>query len=308
MSLCCKAILAMALVGSGTLPAAELTGTEIDQLAARVMARFQVPGMAIGIIKDGQVAHTRGYGVRELGDPARIDQDTLFKIASNTKAMTTAALAILVEEGKIAWNDRVIDHLPDFRLHDPWVTREFTVIDLLTHRSGLGLGAGDLMLWPEPNSFTRKDIILGLRYFKPASSFRTEYAYDNLLYIVAGELIPAVSGMSWEAFVAQRLIAALGKGRCFAGRIPADEMNNLAAAHGVVEGRLQVIERSRIVADTVVYAAAGGVRCSLGAMLGWVRTQLNRGAHRIRGGFVEGGAKRNDVESGHHAAGIGRGS
>ncbi|MCH7503770.1 MAG: beta-lactamase family protein [Proteobacteria bacterium] len=123
-----------------------LTSSEIDAVAAKAMQQFSVPGVVIGVIKDGTIVHTSGYGVLEIGMPEAVDDKTLFKIASNTKAMTTAALAMLVDEGKLDWDDKVVAHIPGFRPHDDWVTQEFTVTDLLTHRSGLGLGAGDLML------------------------------------------------------------------------------------------------------------------------------------------------------------------
>ncbi|MEO1245447.1 MAG: serine hydrolase [Pseudomonadota bacterium] len=251
--------------------------TAIDATVERAMQAFSVPGVAVGVIKDGRILHAKGYGIRELGEPERIDGQTLFRVASNSKAMTTAALAMLVDQELLAWDDKIVNHIPDFRLHDPWITREFNVVDLLTHRSGLGLGAGDLMLWPRPNSFTREDIIHGLRYFEAQSGFRTEYAYDNTLYIVAGELIPAVSGTSWEDYVDSALLGPLGLERCFAGDIPAGEMTNLAAPHALVEGELSIVERNRISAETSVSAAAGGVRCSLDDMLVWMSLQLNRG-------------------------------
>ena len=252
----------------------------IDRTVETAMQAFSVPGVAVGVVKDGQVIHARGYGIRELGRPEPIDGKTLFRVASNSKAMTTAALAMLVDDGKLAWDDKVIGHIPAFGLHDEWITREFNVVDLLTHRSGLGLGAGDLMLWPKPNAFTRDDVIQGLRFFEPASDFRTEYAYDNTLYIVAGELIPAVTGQSWEDFVDQRLLGALGLERCFAGDIPSDEMRNLAAPHSLVEGELTIVDRNRIDAGTSMSAAAGGVRCSLDDMLTWIGLQLARGTDR----------------------------
>jgi len=246
-------------------------------LAARAMAEFQVPGMAIGIVKSGEVLLSRGYGVREIGKPEPVDTKTLFKIASNSKAFTTAALAVLVDDGAIAWDGLVIDYLPQFRMHDPWVTAGFTVTDLLTHRSGLKPFMGDMMLWPEPNAFTAEDIIHALRYFKPVSGFRSRYAYDNLLYIVAGQIFPPVSGQTWGEFVERRLMRPAGMQRCFADRIPKKEMRNLAAPHGVIEGQLQVIERSRIPAQPPVSAPAGGVVCSVGDMLTWVRIQLGHG-------------------------------
>jgi CubicO group peptidase (beta-lactamase class C family) len=255
-----------------------LTSSEIDKLTVSAMQEFQVPGAVVGIVMDGKVVHAAGYGVRELGQTGSVDTQTLFRIASMTKAMTTAALAMLVDEGKLGWDDKVVDHIPGFQMYDPWLTKEFTVTDLITHRSGLRPYAGDLMLWPRPNNFSREDIIHGLRYFKPVSDFRTQYDYDNLLYVVSGELIPAVTGDEWEEFVDQQIFARLDTDRCFAGSIPGHEMRNLAAPHATVEGELQVIERNRISDRSSVDAAAGGVRCSLDDMLKWMQVQLDRGA------------------------------
>jgi CubicO group peptidase (beta-lactamase class C family) len=270
-------LLLMVLLPGGHADAKEFSKRSIDSTAERVMAHYSVPGMAVGLIMDGKVVHASGYGVLEAGKRERVDQRSLFKIASNSKAITTAALALLVDDGLLDWNDKVIDHLPEFQLYDPWVTREFTVVDLLTHRSGLAPFAGDMMLWPEPNAFSRADIVHNLRYLQPVSGFRSEYAYDNLLYVVAGELLAAVAGQSWESFVDERIFSAMGAGRCFAGEIPVGEMNNLAAPHGDFEGRVQIIERSRISAMPNTSAAAGGIRCSLEDMLKWASVQLYEG-------------------------------
>ena len=256
----------------------QLSPAEIDSLVQRAMQEFSVPGAAVGVIKDGVVVHARGYGVAELGLDEAVDADTLFRIASTSKAFTAASLAMLVDEGRLDWEDKVVEHIPEFALYDPWVTQEFTVTDLLTHRSGLEPYAGDLMLWPKPNDFTRSDIIAGLRYFKGERGFRAEYAYDNLLYIVAGELVPSVTGIEWQDFVDERILGPLGARRCFAGRIPATGMHNVAAPHLLVDGQLQVVERNRARADVDVAAAAGGLRCSLGDLLQWTRLQLARGA------------------------------
>ncbi len=271
--------LLIATLAGGCASSPQLSPKEIDELVVTVMQEFSVPGVAVGVIKDGVIVHAKGYGVRELGLAEPVDTQTLFRVASTSKAFTAASLAMLVDEGKLGWDDKVVDHIPDFALYDPWVTKEFTVVDLLTHRSGLVGGAGDLMLWPKPNLFTRDDIIRGLRYFKPESAFRTEYAYDNLLYIVAGELVPAVTGIAWEDFVDERILGRLGAERCFAGRIPGTELQNLAAPHAIIEGTLQVVDRNRASPNVDVAAAAGGVRCSLEDMLKWARLQLARGKH-----------------------------
>ena len=164
------------------------------------MTTFEVPGVSLAVVKDGKVVVAKGYGVRKLGEPTPVDAQTLFGIASNTKVFTATALGLLVEEGKLRWDDRVIDHLPWFQMSDPYVTRELTVRDLLVHRSGLGLGAGDLLWWPS-SSYNRKEIARRIRYLPLSTSFRSAYAYDNVLYLVAGEVIEAISGQSWEDFV-----------------------------------------------------------------------------------------------------------
>ena len=142
-----------------------------------------------------------------------VDAYTLFGIASNSKAFTTAALGILVDEGKLSWDDKVRDYIPEFTLYDPYVTEAFTIRDLLTHRSGLGLGAGDLMLFPDSSDFTLKDILYNLRFLRPVSGFRAAYAYDNNLYIVAGEVIARASGQSWDDFVTDHILKPLGMTR-----------------------------------------------------------------------------------------------
>ena len=192
---------------------------------------------------------------REIGKPEKVDTATLFKIASNSKAFTTAALAVLVDDGLISWDGLVIDYIPEFRMKDPWVTASFTVRDLLTHRSGLPAFVGDMMLWPEPNAFTAADIIYALRFFEAASSFRTRYAYDNLLYIVAGEIIARVSGKTWGEFVESRVMRPAGMQHCFADSIPKNKMRNLAVPHGVIEGHFSVIDRSRIRSQPPVSAS-----------------------------------------------------
>src|SRR6476619_5522477 len=152
------------------------------------MQTFTVPGLSVAIVKDGKVVLAKGYGIRRMGDPTPVDARTRFGIASNTKLFTATALALLVEEGKIEWDKPVTSYLPDFAMSDPYVTHEMTVRDLLVHRSGLGLGAGDLLWWP-PSTYNRKEIARRIRYIPLATSFRSAYAYDNVLYLVAGELI-----------------------------------------------------------------------------------------------------------------------
>ena len=244
----------------------------IDATVTRAMKAFQVPGMAVGIIKDGKLIYAKGYGVRELGKPGQVDADTLFQIGSNTKAFTTAALALLVDEGKLHWDDKVIDHLPQFRMYDPYVTREFTIRDLLTHRSGLGLGAGDLMFFPATD-FSREEIIHGLRYLKPVSGFRSKFAYDNLLYMVAGQIIPAVTGKSWEDFITQRILEPLQMRPCAANYGRISDRSDVAAPHVVIKGELQAVP----VLNMDAVGPAGTINCSINGMAKWLETQLAAG-------------------------------
>jgi CubicO group peptidase (beta-lactamase class C family) len=188
---------------------AQAPAFDLEADVLRSMKAFDVPGMAIAIVKDGKVVAARGFGVRKLGDPAPVDAKTLFEVASNSKAFTAVALAMLVDEGKLAWDDPVTKHLPDFQMYDAYVTHEMTVRDLLTHRSGLGLGAGDLLWWPT-TTFTSDEIIEKLRYIRPATSFRNSYAYDNLLYIAAGKIVASKSGKSWGETVHERILAPVG--------------------------------------------------------------------------------------------------
>jgi CubicO group peptidase (beta-lactamase class C family) len=252
--------------------ATPISPEQIDSTVASAMKAFQVPGVAVGIVKDGKLIFAKGYGAREVGKPGRIDADTLFQIGSNTKAFTAAALAILVDEGKLHWDDKVIDHLPQFRLYDPYVTREFTIRDLLTHRSGLGLGAGDLMFFPATD-MTRGEIIHGLRYLKPATSFRSTYAYDNLLYMVAGQIIPSVTGQSWEDFLTDRILGPLHMAPCAASYGRITDRSNLAAPHVVSNGEIKAVA----VQNMDAIGPAGTINCSIRGMSQWLMTQLAAG-------------------------------
>lgn len=244
----------------------------LDDYVAGVLKTFDVPGVAVAIVKDGAVVLTKGYGVRRLGDPAPVDSHTLFGIASNTKLFTATALGLLVEEGKIEWDAPVTRYLPAFALSNPYVTHEITVRDLLVHRSGLGLGAGDLLWWP-PSSYTRPEIVSRLRHIPLATSFRGAYAYDNVLYIVAGELIEAVSGQRWEDFVSARILARVGMTGSNTHHSAAAKPGNVAAPHAPVEGRVRPI--APFTSDAT--NAAGGINTSAEEIAKWLLVQLSGG-------------------------------
>jgi CubicO group peptidase (beta-lactamase class C family) len=251
---------------------AQAQPTGLDDLVTAVMEAFEVPGIGLAIVKDGKVVVARGYGTRRLGESAPVDGKTLFGIASNTKVFTATALGLLVEEGKLDWDRPVIDYLPWFRMSDPYVTRELTVRDLLVHRSGLGLGAGDLLWWP-PSTYTRGEIARRLRHIPLAASFRSAYAYDNVLYIVAGEVIEAVSGESWEDFVVKRILAKAGMSGTNVLHSSATSGGNVATTHARVEGRVRPV--APFASD--ITNPAGGINSSAEDMAKWMNVLLAGG-------------------------------
>jgi CubicO group peptidase (beta-lactamase class C family) len=246
-----------------------------DVIFDEVFDHYQLPGLALGIVQDGKVIYRRTAGETIAGSQRRVTPDTLFKIASNSKAMTTALLARLVDQGKLRWDDPVVRHLPQFKMSDAWITREMQVRDLLIHNSGLREGAGDLMLWPEPNAFTRADIIAGLAHLKPAASFRSQYAYDNLLYVVAGEVAAAAGGAPYEELVRRELFEPLAMKRCQAGAFDRDRIGDVAQPHTRKEGANVLVRADEATIPTTTSAAAGGIRCSLNDMLTWIQLWLD---------------------------------
>jgi CubicO group peptidase (beta-lactamase class C family) len=245
---------------------------DLDAAAARVMAAFEVPGISLAIVKDGRVVVAKGYGVRKQGEATPVDSQTLFGVASNTKVFTATALGLLAEEGKISWEASVIEYLPWFRMWDPYVTRELTVRDLLVHRSGLGLGAGDLLWWP-PSTYSRKEIARRLRFIKPATSFRSAYAYDNVLYLIAGEVIETVSGLTWEEFVAQRILKKLGMMTSEVRYSATSNNGNVAGTHAKVDGILRLVNPM----DSDNTNPAGGINSNAEDMAKWMIVLLSGG-------------------------------
>jgi CubicO group peptidase (beta-lactamase class C family) len=239
------------------------------------------PGMAIAIVENGKVVLAKGYGLRKLGAPQKIDADTIFTIGSTAKAMTATALAILVDAGKLGWDDKVIDHLPGFEMYDSWVTREMTVRDLLTHRSGLGLGAGDLLYIPR-GSYSRAEIVRRLRYVKPATSFRSGYAYDNVLYIVAGQLIEAVSGQRWEDYLRDHVFKPAGMTHAEDDYARFFTVANRSQGHARYGGAVRGTGEMRMLdeRDHLPQASgpAGLVAASANDMARWLQIQLAQGA------------------------------
>ncbi len=249
---------------------------DTDAYVDRAMRTFGVPGLSLAIVQDGRIAWAKGYGVRQIGTANPVDAHTAFPIGSESKAITSAALAILVDRKKLKWSDLVKDRLPGFQMYDPYATAHMTVRDLLTHRSGLGLGEGDLMLFPDTNR-SRADIVHALRYLKPVTGFREVYAYDNILYIVAGALVETVSGQSWEDFVAQNILKPVGMNDAHTNydRTAANEVSLHARTDGLFEGVGHQSVLTRVPAHAL--APAGGINASATDLARWMNVQLARG-------------------------------
>jgi CubicO group peptidase (beta-lactamase class C family) len=275
------AVISLVLAVASTLSAQSGSGLppDLDAYVSSSMKTFNVPGIAVAIVKDRKILLAKGYGVRKLGDPTPVDEFTMFGIGSNTKAFTSAALATLVDEGKLSWDDLVYQRLPGFVMYDPYVSHEMTIRDLLTHRSGMGLGEGDLLFWPHTR-YSRAEVIYRLRFMKPKSSFRSHYAYDNLLYMTAGQIIPAVTGTTWDDYVRQHIFAPLGLNHSNLSTTAYRSGDDYAFPHSRVDGKLQVIPFE----DLDNAGPAGAINSSAADMAKWVQLQLNRGKYVEREG------------------------
>jgi CubicO group peptidase (beta-lactamase class C family) len=268
-------VLLLSVLALAPVANAQITSAKIDQLVESAMMKFKVAGVAVGVVKDGKIIHNKGYGVKSIETREKVNQHTLFAIASNSKAFTATALSILVEDGKLSWQDKVKDHIPEFRMYNYYVTENFNIQDLLTHRSGLGLGVGDLMFFPDGNNFTVKDVLSGFQHFEPRSAFRTKYDYDNLLYIVAGEVVARVSGMSWDEFVEKRIMRPLSMNNTYSTFSLIKDKSNLALPHTTEAGVLRTINSF----EDAKSGAAGGIYSNVDDLTKWMLVQLNKGRY-----------------------------
>ncbi|HWT11366.1 MAG TPA: serine hydrolase [Allosphingosinicella sp.] len=240
----------------------------LQAYVANAMAEAEMPGLAVAVVHGDDPAIAQGFGLRRLGEPGRVDADTVFNIASLTKSFTAAAAAILVDEGRLGWNDPVHRWLPQVRFSDPWLTEQISLADLLSHRTGLQPANTMFRL----THIDRAEILRRVRYLEPASPFRTEQVYNNVLYTVAGEVTAAAAGTSWEALIRDRLLEPLGMAQTGFGPGTAPA-GNVAAPHAVIGG-LHVPIRP---ASYVSIAPAGGLNSTARDMTRWLRFQLGGG-------------------------------
>ena len=246
---------------------------KIRHTATQSLEAFNIPGLAVVAVKDGNVVLAEGFGVRDIESQQPVNATTLFGIASHTKALTAAAMATLVEQNKLAWDDKVVEHLPRFKLSDPYITRELTIRDLLSHRSGLGLGAGDLMIWPNTDKSTA-EVMAGLAKVPVEHGFRERFDYNNLMFVTAGEVITQVSGMPYHQYVEQTLFEPMQMDESTIGFSRIDAGNDNVAVGTIEMGG----ELHRFPLDFLEdFSAAGATAASVDDMSRWLLTLLNEG-------------------------------
>ncbi|MEK7266729.1 MAG: serine hydrolase [Pseudomonadota bacterium] len=256
--------------------AADLSPEQIDGYAKQTISAFHLTGLSLTVVSRESILFQKSYGLRDVNGKTPVDTDTTFPFGSIGKAFTTAALAMLVDEGKMAWNDPVKKYIPEFEMSDPYITAEFSVKDLVTHRSGLPLGAGDLLVFPDADPGV-KDILAAMKHIPPATSFRSEFAYDNQLYVIAGEVLSRIDQKPWADAIASRLFKPLGMKSCDAKPTRAARAKNTVTQHTRAPGDVAAtpLDPRYILADAT--APAGGISCSIADLSKWAQFWL-RGA------------------------------
>lgn len=249
---------------------------DFDQYVAHVLKTFEVPGVSIAVVQNGKVILAKGYGVKKMGSSEAIDEHSLFAIASNTKLFTATALCMLAEEGKLKLDDPVVDHLPYFRMSDPWITSEITIRDILVHNSGIPAYGGDVLIFP-PSSYSRKELIEKVELLPIVRGFRSSYAYDNILYLVAGEIVKQVSGMEWEEYIRTRIFQPAGMNESVAQFSKLKSATNVSGAHTRVHGKVEPVELAFEQAIGDAGDPAGGIGSNAVDMAKWLLTQLDSG-------------------------------
>ncbi|SFI58285.1 CubicO group peptidase, beta-lactamase class C family [Kaistella treverensis] len=252
---------------------AQVEEKKLDELIQNTLKTFDVPGISVGVVKDGKVIYSKGFGVRSLTSKQKMTDETLVGIASNSKGFTATALALLADEGKLNFDDKVTKYIPEFQMYDPYVTQNVTIKDLITHRAGLGLGQGDLMFFPEGGNLSVNDIIHNVRYLKPENPFRTTLDYNNIMFIVAGEVIHRVSGLSWAEFIEQRILKPVGMTSSFGSynRAKAANVSNIIEAHAPVDGKAVAVPHDW----NETANAAGGIISNVKDMTTWAEFLMN---------------------------------
>jgi CubicO group peptidase (beta-lactamase class C family) len=271
MSKTAAVVIALVLVVAPVAAAQGPDLAKLDAQFAKALADWNVPGMSIAIVKDGKVVLAKGYGVREMGKPDAVNEDTLFAIASNTKAFTSTLVAMLVDDRKLAWDDRVQQYLPWFQLYDAYVSQDIRVRDLLSHRSGLGTFSGDLLWYG--TSYNREEVIRRARFLKQASPFRSRYGYQNIMFVAAGEVAAAAGGQSWDALVKARIFDRIGMTRTITAFADVKKATNIATPHASAFSALKPFSWY----SWDACGPAASIVSSANDMAKWVTLHLNGG-------------------------------
>ena len=305
---------ALFIVGMATGQQPDLK--KLDAYLSKTLSDWGTPGMSVGIVKDGNIIFSKGYGVLETGKTGTPDGNTLFAIASNTKAFTSAMIAMLVQERKLNWDDKVKKYLPYFELYDPWVSNEMTIRDLLCHRSGLGTFSGDV-IWYK-SDLTSEEIVKRIKYLPKQFDFRAGYGYSNVMFITAGEVIRQVTGKSWGENVQRRILDPLGMDRTVYSLKKLGEKGNYATPHALEEGKNLPIPWT----NWEEVAALGGIISSANDICKWMIFNLNDGINgkdtlltsfsrntlwRVHNGYMVDHTKKNDFNTHFNGYGLGWG-
>lgn len=244
-----------------------------ETFAKKTLHDWEAPGAAVAVVKDDKIVYAGGFGVKEIGHTNPVGARTIFGVASNTKSFTATAVAILVDEGKLNWDDKVIKHLPDFKLADEYATREITIRDLLAHRSGLPAYGGDILWWG--GDYTRREIVERVRFVKPKTSFRAAYTYQNIPFIAAGQIIEKVSGRSWDEFVRERILKPLRMNET------TTSIREIGARADKATPHFRELETGKTFPiawrNLDNGAAAAGINSNVLDMANWLRLQINEG-------------------------------
>lgn len=267
---------------------AQVPEKQLDELVKNTLKTFDVPGISVGIVKDGKIIYTKGFGVRSMKTNLPMDPNTLVGIASNSKGFTVTALAMLADEGKLNWTDPVSKFIPEFKMYDAYASQQVEIQDLITHRAGLGLGQGDLMFFPEGGTLSIEDIVHNVRDLKPHSSFRTKLDYNNVMFIIAGEVIRRITGLQWADFIQQRILTPVGMNSSYPSYQRAINIADKIDAHAPVDGKVEAVPHDW----NETANAAGGIMSNIPDMLKWAQFLMN--------GFVTQDGKRLVSEKNAH--------
>jgi CubicO group peptidase (beta-lactamase class C family) len=255
----------------GTLACtADLPPDDLDQSIEKAMTDWNIPGLAVAIVKDGQVVHLDGYGYQNIDEKTLVDEDTTFGIGSSSKSFGAAVIGALVHEGELDWDDNVVDHLPEFQLADPYVTRELTVRDLLCHRSGVE--TNNIIFF---GSVTRDDIVYKARFLRQAASLRSRFDYHNIMILTAGQVAARVAGTSWDEAVREKIFQPLGMSRSCTSISEFDRYTNVSTPHVWKDGKLVTIPWLNV--DNT--GPAGCINSSASDMTKWIQVHLDEGRH-----------------------------